>query len=1160
MRWCPAPRGRSQSWECVSVCAGFSALVTRTAAALGRVGIGPRALPTVALCLLLLFLFAPVPLAQGQFDSWTPANLLLTASSRPEASQEKRELRQLRLNETAEHTIAGRECQPYEVALEHGQFAQAIVDQRARDLSVKILGPDGREEEIDGRWHGPEPVSLIASIGGLHRFEVCSVLASSSRDRYGVTLVAVRPPAPDDEQRIRAERLATEGKKLIGKGMASSFQAAIEAYQQALPIWRLVGDRHGEAQTLNSLGFVLVAVGMVEKALVPYEGALAIWQQISYPRGEAETVLNIGAAYSRMGQKRRALAEYGRSLEIRERIGDRYGELYSLNNLGTIYFDLGEPRRALDYFDRVLVRAGPLGDRSMEIWALNNIGAALDYLGETEAALKSYDRALALCRELKNRRSKAVTLVNSGTLRRRMGLPDQAMAHFVEGLEDATAAGDPRVRALTLQNIGLLWQERGEPDKARGHYDQALGILQAIPDRRSEGILRLQIGELLREQDAPEQALASIQAGLSLIEPAGDIRSEAQAHHGSGLIHQRRGDLEAAGESLSRALSLARAAQDHHYEAQVLLSMARLDRDRGALSSARANAERAIELVESWRGRLSSRRLRTFFLASRQQFYECYIDVLMQSHWRDPGAGFDRLAFEASERSRARSFLDLVSESGVAPGADDEADAALLKRQRDLRELLSAKAERHTLLGGRKEAARESAELAREIDDVIVRLEQVEAELRRQGGRHGGLTAPAKLNASDIQAAILDEDTIVLEYALGDERSYLWIITREKVTAVTLPARSRIEAAGRLVYDLLTARARRPRGETASARSRRIARADASYRSAVQDLSDAVLRPAAPHVRTRRLVVVADGVLHYVPFAVLPNPNAPDGRPLVLDHEVVNLPSLSSLAAQRDDIRHRSRQTRQDVTVAVLADPVFDHTDSRVARSGAVQDKHGDGRDVTEAMGYLERSVADLSDADSPLELFRLHGTRREADIIASLVPPGHRFIALDFDANRETVAGLSSDYRYLHFATHGFINTVHPELSGLVLSLVDSEGRPRDGFLRAYEIFNLRLGAELVVLSACRTGLGREVRGEGLIGLSRAFTYAGAARVAVSLWRIDDDGTAQLMEHFYKAMLRNGEPPVAALRKAQMAMLKSERWRAPFYWAAFVIQGDWRN
>jgi CHAT domain-containing protein len=193
------------------------------------------------------------------------------------------------------------------------------------------------------------------------------------------------------------------------------------------------------------------------------------------------------------------------------------------------------------------------------------------------------------------------------------------------------------------------------------------------------------------------------------------------------------------------------------------------------------------------------------------------------------------------------------------------------------------------------------------------------------------------------------------------------------------------------------------------------------------------------------------------------------------------------------------------------------------------------------------------------LRFDRLRATRREAEGIVTLARE-KSLKAVDFQANRATATSAElSQYRLLHFATHGLLNSQHPELSGVVLSLVDEQGRPQDGFLRLHEIYNLKLGADLVVLSACQTALGKEIKGEGLVRLTRGFMYAGVPRVVASLWRVPDKATAELMKRFYQGMLREGLTPAAALRAAQVSLWKERRWRQPYYWAAFVLQGEWR-
>lgn len=251
--------------------------------------------------------------------------------------------------------------------------------------------------------------------------------------------------------------------------------------------------------------------------------------------------------------------------------------------------------------------------------------------------------------------------------------------------------------------------------------------------------------------------------------------------------------------------------------------------------------------------------------------------------------------------------------------------------------------------------------------------------------------------------------------------------------------------------------------------------------------------------------------------------------------------------------------------LAVIADPVFDRTDPRFTT--AATQTNGSAQPVSIAVDdarSIEHLAANSGDqagvTNVRLVIPRLQFTRQEADQLLALTPKNSSFRALDFQASRATALDPAlGQYRYLHFATHGYLDSERPGLSALLFSMVDAQGNPQNGFLRANDIYNLKLPAELVVLSACQTGLGKEIKGEGLVGLTRGFMYAGAARVVVSLWNVNDKATADLMTKFYEKMLRQGQRPAAALRAAQVEMWKQKQWQSPYYWAPFTMQGEWR-
>jgi CHAT domain-containing protein len=300
------------------------------------------------------------------------------------------------------------------------------------------------------------------------------------------------------------------------------------------------------------------------------------------------------------------------------------------------------------------------------------------------------------------------------------------------------------------------------------------------------------------------------------------------------------------------------------------------------------------------------------------------------------------------------------------------------------------------------------------------------------------------------------------------------------------------------------------------------------------------------------LLIVPDGALEYLPFAALAIPNR-SYVPLMVEHEVTSIPSASTFAVLRQELQGRGPAEK---VVAVFADPVFDKTDERV--TGAVSRSTG-GHHGAAAIADTIGGVNANELSDDATALARLPFTRQEADAILALVPATGRKAALGFEANR--AAAMSDDlikFRIIHFATHSFLDSTHPELSSIALSMLDREGRPQNGYLRSHEVFNLRLGAELVVLSGCRTGLGKEVKGEGLYGMTRGFMYAGSKRVLVSLWDVQDQATARLMSDFYRGLLGAKRPPAAAaLRAAQIAIWREGRWKAPYYWAGFVLQGE---
>ncbi|MCU0542873.1 MAG: CHAT domain-containing protein [Oscillatoriaceae cyanobacterium Prado104] len=603
-----------------------------------------------------------------------------------------------------------------------------------------------------------------------------------------------------------------------------------------------------------------------------------------------------------------------------------------------------------------------------------------------------------------------------------------------------------------------------------------------------------------------------------------------------GVVHFELEESQKAKEYFNRSLPIFRAVGDSPNEAFTLYHTAVIAGELGNFSEALDRIQAAIDIIENLRGKIASDELRISYFATVQDYYKFYIDLLMQLHKTNPRSGYDRQAFEISERSRGRSLLELLQEAnadirqGIAP--------ELLQQERNLQEQLdAAETKRLEILNTPNPPRQQIAELEKQRQNLLFQYQNIQSQIRATSPRYAALTQPQPLNLAQIQQQILDDNTILLQYALGDDRSYLWTVAKTNITSYELPPSADIEKAARNFRNAVTNPVHRNIPN-------RIAKAS-------NELSQIILQPAASKLDRQRLLIVGDGILNYLPFAALSLPETSGetrNLPLISKYEIALLPSASTLGILRQNYNDRQPPTR---ILAMLADPVFSADDERVKNNASAVDRA--------AIESVNLGLS-LSSSDSGVQWQRLKFTRQEAEVIISLVARNSSTKALDFQADRNAATSTNlSQYQIIHFATHGLANSTNPELSGIIMSLVDENGKPVNGFLRLTDIFNLKLAAELVVLSACQTGLGQNIQGEGIVGLTRGFMYAGAKRVVVSLWNVDDEGTAEFMAKFYQEMLQKKLTPAAALRAAQLAMLQQEKWQSPYYWAAFTLQGEWQ-
>ncbi|AFZ00374.1 CHAT domain-containing tetratricopeptide repeat protein [Calothrix sp. PCC 6303] len=902
-----------------------------------------------------------------------------------------------------------------------------------------------------------------------------------------------------DATRAEAEKLTKEGLELYKQGTAESLIAARKKLEQALVLWQKLDDKKWQALTLLGIGGVYSDLGDKQEALKFYNQSLSLSIEVGNKQLEATTLNNIGGVYSDLGDKQQALKFYNQSLPLRIEVGDKSGQATTLNNSGLVYYSLGDKQQALKFYNQSLPLYVEVGNKSGQAVTLNNIGAVYSDLGDKQQALKFYNQSLPLRIEVGDKSGQATTLNNIGEVYFSLGDKQQALKFYNQSLPLTIEVEDKSGQATTLNNIGLVYDSLGEKTKALKFFNQSLPLTIEVEDKSGQ--------------------------------------------------------------------------------AKILANLADLERKQGNLEASLKQIDAAIEIIEELRKTYTNKELQTTYFASVQNFYQFKTSLLMELHKRNPSKGYDSQALNNNERSRARVLIDLLAESGanIRKGVNPQ----LLAEEQRLQQLLNAKEKARTnIISTTKDsdtAAKATAkQLEEEIAEIISQQETLKAEIRQKSPQYDALQYPQPLELKGIQQQ-LDKDTILLQYSLGEERSYLWLVTPDSLQAYELPKGEEIEKAVTNFRDVMDKFVKRGDNYKPQEHPNDI------NQPALQ-LSQLVLAPVANKLGNKRLVIVADGGLQTIPFAALADPGTPppappglqggekdqtkpqnlspqQGReeskplsalqrgsyqPLLVNHEIVNLPSVTAIQTQRKLLNNRPLSPK---TLAVLADPVFsaEQAQGKPESWGIEVDVHRSAQQ--RAMKNLNRSG-----------LIPLPGTRIEAKAMLKLLPSEQTTYAFGADANYEFATNPTlKQYQHLFFATHGLVDTKQPELSGIALTQVDKNGKPVEkSYLRLGDIFNMDWAAELVVLSACETGLGKDTKGEGLVGLTRGLMYAGSKRAVVSLWNVSDNGTSQLMPIFYKSVLA-GKSPAVALREAQLQMWQGKEWRNPFYWAAFTLQGEWR-
>ncbi len=971
-------------------------------------------------------------------------------------------------------------------------------------------------------------------------------------------------------------------------------QKAIQNIHSALPLYRFLKNRRGEGNVLNTLGNVYASTGSPNKALEQYNAALVCRREAGDKSGEAATLLNTGNLYGETDRPLQALENFRKARTLFQALHHERGQVICLLNLGLLHTTIGETQKSLALYEEALPLSRKLKDKGIESVLLSDLGTTLSALGKMTEAVHAYQQALPLIKEIGNRRNELIVTLNLGEIYAEAGQPQKALTSFALALTLSRETEDKKSEARTLIRLGEIYFSIGQFERSAESYQQALPVSRSAESKLLEGGALSSLGNLALQQGQRREAKKFYHQSLSLFRAAKLRGGEAVSLIGLGRIAEAEKEWQAAAAHFGEALETSRSSGDTsnqayawmqlgkaasgqgqsrqallHYQAAsrlqrrigdwqrlalTLLFLAKEERKLRHLQAAEAASQEAVSLVEEFRTNLGGySEAKRSYLESRLSIYQTHLQILLEN-------GKTEAAFALVQRTKARSLLDLLASGRV------DLNAVLTPTERTQERHLREKAD---YLNARmvKEGVENEVGAKKRFAQLKIELAEVERDLARLTetlyARHPLLAQKriaSTVTASEF-AALLPSDTALLEYAAVSETElHLFVLTSRGTSHVLIPISRLALTKTAAQFRALCADPRKP------------------YRNKAADLYARLIYPAETLLKgKKRLLICPDGALWDVPFsALMPRPNS--SPPFLADR--FEIAYAYSATGAKAALTLAKTRTPASQTLLVCADPAFGTS----ARFGDLEGVSGQ-RPVDSPSRPIDSPARPLDSPARPLDsparpfdsparpldsparkmegllsrgkaISSLPGTRQEATAIARLFPGA---TLLTGNAVQESaIKEQMGRYRFVHFATHGFVNDASPLLSSVVLAQ-PSPGSKDDGFLTAREIYGLDLKAEMVVLSACSTARGETRSGEGMVGLSWALFVAGCPTQVVSQWAVDDASTAALMSDFYRNRVKHGEGKGAALRHAERTLRHDIRYRHPYYWAPFVLFGDWR-
>lgn len=983
--------------------------------------------------------------------------------------------------------------QSFVIEAKKDQVISLEIKQNGIDLEIKLFSPENSllaESDNPFSEQDTERVFVIADETGNYRLEIKSKFPDE-KGTFNLKLNDLHLATANDFKRAEAEKLFSKAQILRTTGKTADRKAALQMFEQSLALWQEAKDEFGEIRTLINVSYLNRILGNNEKSAELANLILKSPNLPEYTTYKADALYQIAQTYSASSKMSKAIKTLEELLALYPNPAPE--KSIPLATLAFYHQRFDDTEKAQNLYLQSFENIKRFPDIYSEAQARHQFALFNFDYNELEEAVKNFKLAGELRKKGGYIRGYAISMTF-------LAMTYQRMERFPESLELLEKAFQISVEFgdVTNQLDTLIYLARAH--REAGNYQKALEMYQKA--------------ESLNGQTSNSLYLSLATTYLLM----------------SNFTESRK--------NFELALALYRQKKDVGGESLTLFQYAALERAENNLDAAKAKIERSLKIVEDEQTSFRNSRQLTSFLVNRRSYFDLYIDVLMRLDEQRPNENFAFKALQASENARMRTLIWQLREAlkNSPQSVDYQLFTQIQKNQQQLGEQLSQ-------LAKAQSTPNKNANIS-EIENSIVELnkqnESLKAQLRKSNPNFANLAQPPTLSLEQMQTE-LDDDAALVEYSLGEQRSYLWIVTKNNFQSFVLPKGKEIEAQARNFYETLIQSDNSSRVRPLDKKQETKQPPIKNFKEEAEKLSHMIRIEKLANLSAKRLIFVADGALNLIPFSSL---TLSETNPTVIadKFETSQLPSLTTLQI----IRQQNIKPFASNSLAIIADPVFSMSDERLSKKRNKQNT---------VENDLAATLRDFSLTSIP----RLPFSRIEAQKIADSLP-NNSVLNLDFKASRERLLNGEFDrYDILHFATHGFLNNEHPELSGLVLSLVDEKGNQQNGFLRTQDLYLLKIKPQMVVLSACQTGLGKQVGNEGLIGLTRGFLANGTPRIISTLWKVDDAATAEFMSRFYRALLKENQKPAAALKTAQNELKAIPRYAHPRYWAGFVLTGEWR-